>query len=440
MNLFWEYLFGKISSTDKLEKKEAELVSDFQRYSKIEKSLELVEYEKLYKEVKSSDFIENKKILKNRKYKDTEEYRDSLKFKKLHKMNALKTYYAVNSSKELENYLQFRKTEEYNDLGSKKKVKASEKLQAMKNFQRSREYKIYTRFHDSYILKEYEELKELVGKQEFIERNNFWENAKRWETTAEYLKEERFYELSRNHDIIFYLKQEPSRFDAIRTRVLSFNEPFDWNTLASSRWSFGFCYKSPELLKCHSFANEKQANNKGQNVSVENGALKITTEREKIKAPAWHSTKGFINKEFEYSSDVVQSSESFRQKQGVFSAKIRCRGKIHHAFWLGSENKLPHVNIFHFDGKKIRVGNLNKNIVDGISIKGVNPAKYHIYTLRWTDNELVWSINDYEVYRTTSNIPTEAMYLAFNSFIPEKLHGSTGSFEVDWVKVHTFDK
>jgi hypothetical protein len=40
------------------------------------------------------------------------------------------------------------------------------------------------------------------------------------------------------------------------------------------------------------------------------------------------------------------------------------------------------------------------------------------------------------VYRTASNIPTEEMYLAFNSFITEKQRGSNGALEVDWVRVY----
>jgi len=48
-------------------------------------------------------------------------------------------------------------------------------------------------------------------------------------------------------------------------------------------------------------------------------------------------------------------------------------------------------------------------------------------------------INNIEIYRTKNNIPNEAMYLVFNSFIPSKMTGSTGSLEVDWVRVYKID-
>jgi beta-glucanase (GH16 family) len=97
---------------------------------------------------------------------------------------------------------------------------------------------------------------------------------------------------------------------------------------------------------------------------------------------------------------------------------------------------LPNIKIFHYDGKSINVGNANENVFDGVKINGLNPSQYFIYSLIWTKNELIWMINNLEVYRTLSNIPDKDMYLAFNSFISETQHGGTGNIEVDWVRVY----
>lgn len=436
MNLFWKNLFGGITPTAKLENNEAELLKAMHRYEEVEKSVELAEYKILFHEVKSPAFVENKKTLQNRKYKDTEEYRDVSKLKKLESSADIKLYYAVLKSADLEKFIAFKSTPAFENLGDKNKVKESTELQKFKAFEHSKEYKTYTRFHDSYIIKEYEQLKVLTSAPEFKAKNEFWANPHRWQTTPEYVKEQRFYELDKNPDIAFFNKEKPERFTKYRSLEVTFHDEFDWNTLDKSRWNFGFHYKSAKLIGNHSFANEKQANNSGKNVSVENGILKITTKHEKIKATAWDTTKGFIEKEFNYTSDVLQTAGDFKQKGGIFRAKLRCSGNLNHAFWLGTDNKLPHVNIFHFDGKKINIGNANKNLVDGINITGLNPSQYYIYTFKWTEKELVWMINDLEVYRTVSNIPSEEMYMAFNSFIPQKSKGSDGVLEVDWVRVY----
>ncbi|MDD4967897.1 MAG: family 16 glycosylhydrolase [Paludibacter sp.] len=437
MNLFWKILFGGITPTAKLEKDEADLIKAMHRYAEVEKSVELADYKQLFHVVKSAAFQDNKKILKNRKYKDTEEYRNTHKCKKLQNTPAIRLYYQVLESDLLKQYLHFKTTPDYEFLGDKKKVKASETLKKFKHFEHSKDYKKYIRFHDSYIIKEFELLKVKVASSEFKKANDFWANENRWQTTPEYAQQERFYELAKNPDIVFYENEKPQRFEDYLTRKISFQDEFDWNTLDKSRWDFGFHYKSEQLIGNHSFSNEKQANHSGKNVSVEEGVLKLATKHEKVRARAWDTTKGFIEKEFNYTSDVLQTADTFRQKHGMFRAKLRCTGDIQHAFWLGSESKLPHINIFHFNGKSITLGNANKNLVDGIQIKGLNPGQYYIYTLIWSHKELIWMINDLEVYRTASNIPSESMYLAFNSFISQKQKGSAGELEVDWVRTYT---
>jgi hypothetical protein len=436
MNLFWKNLFGVLTPTAKFEAITAELISSMIRYKEVEKSVELEEYKKLLHEVKSASFIENKKTLQNRKYKDTEEFRDTRKFNKLKRISDIELYYQVLKSTELDNFLKFKSSSEYENLGDKKKVKASEKLQHLKRFERSKEYKNYTRFHDSFVIREFEQLKALVNSPEFKKKNEFWANPHRWQTTPEYVKEHRFYELAKNPDISFYLNEKPERFDQIKNRRETFVENFNGNTLDKSRWDFGFHYKNSYQFSNHSFANEKQANNGGKNISVENGILQLATKHEKAKAKAWHPTKGFIEKDFEYTSDVANCAKAFRQRTGTFSVKLRCSGNVNHAFWLGSDGKLPHINIFHFDGKKIKVGNAGKDVIDGIVMKGMKPSQFHIYSLIWTEKELIWKVNNLEVYRTAGNIPKEEMFMVFNSFIPEKKHGSTGLLEIDWIKVY----
>jgi len=437
MNLFWKKLFGGITPTAKLERNEAELIKAMHRYAEVEKSIELVDYKKLFHIVKSANFQDNKKILKNRKYKDTEEYRNTRKCKKLQNTPAIRLYYQVLESEILKQYLHFKTTPDYELLGDTKKVKTSDTLRKFKQFEHSKDYKTYIRFHDSYVIKEFELLKTKVASPEFKKANDFWTNEKRWLITPEFAQQQRYYELAKNPDIVFYENEKPQRFERFKALKLSFQDEFDWHVLDKSHWNFGFHYKSERLIGNHSFSNEKQANYSGKNISVAEGILKLVTKHEKVKARAWDFSKGFIEKEFNFTSDVLQTAESFRQEYGVFRAKLRCTGDVQHAFWLGSDSKLPHINIFHFNGKSITLGNINKNIVDGIQIKGINPAQFYIYTLIWSAKELIWMINDLEVYRTASNIPSESMYLAFNSFISQKQKGSTGNLEVDWVRTYT---
>lgn len=435
MNLFWKKLFGQLQSTTRFEQEEEDTLAAMQRYDEVEKSVELAEYRELFHIVKSATFKENKKILQNRRYRDTEESRDWHKLEKLQKNAAIRQYYDTVAGEPLKLFLTFKETPEYELLGNPKEIKISERLKTFKNYERSKEYKNYVRFHNSYVIKELEDLQEKVATPEFQRINEFWANSRRWETTPEYAQEQRFYSLAKNPDIEFFNNETPERFKKYRERKQTFSSEFDYATLPSV-WKAGFHYAAQQLIGNHSFTNEKQANNNGKNTIVENGVLKIFTRHEHTKASAWDVKKGFVEKEFDYTSDVITSAESFRQEYGVFQAKIRCSGNINHVFWLGADTKLPHINIFHFDGRKITVGNANKDMFDKTVVKGISHLLPYIYTLVWSKDELAWYINNLEVYRTHTNIPKEKLYLAFNSFISSKQNGSTGSLEVDWVRVY----
>ena len=438
MNLFWKKRFGGMLSTSKFEKMEEAAVSDMKRYDEIAKSLELEEYRKLFHVVKSSEFKEKKKTLQNRKYQDTEEYRISRKYQKLHTNSSIRQYYETLHSERLNTFLDFKSTPEYEELGDKKKVKASEKLQKLKDFENSKEYKNYIRYHDSFIIRDYEELKKKIANPEFVKSNQFWADQHRWKTVPEHAVEQRYYELAKNPDIIFYENEKPARFEKYRKLSPAFIEDFDWYTLDKSRWAYGFHASNEQLIGNYSFDNEHQANSGGKNVSVVHGTFTLETKHEKSISRAWNPTKGFYEKEFDYTSDVVQTADEFRQTYGIFKAKIRCTGRAHHAFWLSNNSKLPHINIFHYDGKAITMGNAHQNVMDEVRITGLKHSSFYIYTLEWTPKELIWYINDLEVHRTTSNVPKENLYLGFNSFLPNKEKPSTGKLEVDWVKVLTF--
>lgn len=249
-------------------------------------------------------------------------------------------------------------------------------------------------------------------------------------------QKQRLSELKRHPDVAFFLKNQSKKNGPVRDAYLTFSDDFYQQKPDESRWNSGFYFRNEKLIRNYSFHNEKQANNAGNNTFVNAGVLHIQTRREAMKSLAWHPVNGFTEKQFAYTSDVLQSAMHFRQEGGIFKAKIRCSGNIHHAFWLGTEKKEPHINIFHFNGAEIQLGFMNRQQGDGIIIKGINPAKYYIYSLEWTKDELIWYINNLIVFRAKNNVPKEQMFLVFNSFISDKMTGEEGLLEVDWVRVY----
>lgn len=441
MNLFWKKLFGGISSTTKVESKHKKLIEDYHRFLNVEGSKELEEYKILFEKVKSSDFKENKKTLQTRKYKDTQWYRDTTKFEKLSKDSDLKKYHELLKSTELEKFLRFKDSKDYTLLGKPEEVKKNAELAEYKKYEKSADYQLYTRFHGSYILKENDELKNKISAAEFQKENEFWKNDKRWETTDACRMELRYFDLCANTDIKFYNSINAAKFTGFNKYSVCFKDQFNWNSMNASKWSYGFHQASPELKDCYSYSNELQANNKGNNISVADGVLCISTKEEKTKAMAWDTKKGFVEKEFDYTSDVIHARNAVCQTGGVFRAKMRFTGSrdITHAFWLAGDNNTPHINICKCNGKELEVGIHWKSKFEtkyvSNTITGLNFCNFFVYTLEWTDKYIAWHINDLEVFRTTDFIPTEKMIPMFSSFIDANKKGGTGSLEVDYMEV-----
>lgn len=441
MNLYWKRLFGKITPTARLEAQYQQSIADAQRYRQICGSPELAEYNELFNKIKSPEFKENKRTLISRKYKDTQWYRDMTKFTKLEHNAGLQLYYRVLESPELKEYLEFKQKPEYTKLGQPKEVKASEELSRLKRFEQSKEYKTYTRFHNSYILREYTELKEKVSTQDFKQNNDFWANRNRWQTTSEYKMEQRFYELDKSDDICFYNRYKNSKTSNLFQNYHKlFEDGFDGNTLKTDKWAHGFAYNTPVKLRNHSFANEKQANS-DKNAVVTNGILRISTKSEQTDAIAWHPEKGFVQKNYEFTSDAVNCRNAVFTKGGIFQAKMRIFGsdQVNHAFWLQGDNKNVLVKVASFTGGVLEVG-LHCKHGNGIQntttrITGLKFNEFYIYTVQWTDKEIIWYVNNYEVLRTSADIPAEPMAPVFNSYIPEDRKGGTANFDIAFVRV-----
>lgn len=435
MNLFFKKLTGQLHSTERLERHIMAEEERIARYRQVEKSPELKEYLELKKIVESKEFKQKKYNWMHTKYKSTPTYAIIREYKELLHDRKLQMYLEMENSQRLKEFLEFRQSENYIKLQSKKEVRNSLELKQMAAFEKSKEYKSYLTYRDSKLPARFKALVAEVATDEFKQQHAFWSNPSRWKTTEEYQQEARYKRLSAMTDIIFYLKQDKAEIERLEEWKTVFEDEFDWVKLSESKWRAGFAYDNPKLLKVHSFANEQAANNGGKNVGTVDGKLHLFTKNEKVSAPAWDVKKGFVNKEFDYTTDIIQTADNFRQQGGLFMAKIRVEGRIHHALWLGTGKKLPMVNLFHFNGKHITVGNYDDKRFDGEVIRGIAPGLYYIYSLRWTDKELIWYVNNVEVYRTNRNIPKEKLFLAISSFIDEKQRAQEGQINVAWIRV-----
>lgn len=438
MNLFLSKLTGKLLSTEKFEQAIAGKMRDIKRYRAVEQSAELAEYHRLKAIVTEQEFVLNKQNLQKCKYKSTEEYSTQREYLKLLNNKRLQQYFRVRDSKAMKEYNEFLESDDAYLLNDKKAVKKDPTLRKMRDFSKSKEYKIFVQFNGTELPDRFEDLKKEVESDDFKKRNAFWANPHRWETTEEYKLDMRYKTLAKNADIVWFQNIDPQLIEYYESFTTVLEEKFDWKTLDESKWQAGFKYASPQMKSVHSYAEQKQAYTGGKNTKTQGSKLRIITRLESSVASAWDPTKGFVKQKFNYTSDIIQSADSVRVKGGLIMAKIHCTGKLHHAFWLGSEKSASKVSIFHFDGRHIKVGNVDINDKYDSKIRGINPTNDYIYSLRWTKDELIWYVNNIEVYRCTSDVPWEDMYMALSSWIDAKQKGGNGELTVDWIKVYNY--
>lgn len=436
MNLFLSKLTGKLLTTEKFEQSIAQKMRDAKRYREVEQSAELAEYNRLKTIVTDPQFIQNKRDLIKCKYKDTAEYSTHKEYLKMLNNPALQLYMRVKDSKALKEYQEFLDSDEAFLLQDRKAVRKDARLRKMKAYAKSRDYKTFVRFNGTEMPDRFLELKQEVESEDFKKRNAFWSNPHRWETTEEYKQDKRYETLSQNKDILWFLDTDPHQIEYYESFTTLFDEEFKWKTLEDSAWKAGFKYAHKEMKSVHSYVEHKQAYSGGKNTKAQNGKLRIITRLESSIAAAWDTTKGFVKNKFNYTSDIIQSADAFHFKGGLIMAKIRCTGKLHHAFWLGNTQNVSKESIFHFNGKHITVGNIDINDTYRATIRGINHAEFYVYSLMWNKDELIWYVNNKEVFRCTSDVPWVDMYLAFSSWIDAKQKGSNGELVVDWVRVY----
>lgn len=425
-------LKGDTLSTQKFEQRMEQIKNDIQRYRRIEQSQELKEFQDLSKIVETKAFQDNKNYLLHRKYRDTDEYKKMSRYNSLCRSIAVRVYRWATSSEEFRQYIAFTKSGQYADLQDKAAVEASSDLRAYQKTDKSLKAKWYRRSAESEKTREYLHLDAEIHTEEFEKSNAFWANPQRWYTTDESQQDARYTELKNTDDIRFYLSQDAKQI----AEWESYKTLFEDDCEQITAWKSGFYYTNKNLKTDHSYYNELSAYNCGKNAFASNSILSVETKNEEITASAWHPVKGFIPRNFAWTSDVLQTAETFQSAKGLFLAKVRVSGTAYAAVYLATGEKQPIIQMMQWDGKQISAGIRTDKDAASVTIEGLKPAQWYIYGVLITDKEIAWSVNGQEVMRIKNNFGSKSFYPAVAEFLPEGKPAGTGKVEIDWLRVY----
>jgi hypothetical protein len=433
------------------------------RFKEMEGSVKILDFEKLEKFIESPAFREKQKM-KPFTFKDTDEYRKFDEYKTLKKDPEIRSYLKSKTkeeSKKTKSILRFEEldlltksseflakknmrpitfkdSEEYKKLLEYNRLKGSLEIKEFYKFKSSKEYANFLNTDGSARLKRYYELKEYIATPEFKQRKEYLLDKKRFEKTEMFKDIQEYNKLSKSSDIIWYFKiKDSDKFDILKRRELTFSDEFDSEKLDTNKWITNYYWGEKLLKDRYSVESDLQAYTEKENFEIRNSILSINTKPQRITGKVWSSTNGFTQKEFSYTSGLINSGNSFRQKYGVFSAKIKLgNANAKSAFWMLADKITPHIDICKTSSGKVwfdyftAKGNASKT-----SIGSRYSNDFFIYTLEWSSDKLVWKINDTEVFSQTSEVPQEPMYVLLAGGLDKTINGMS-SMEIDWVRVY----
>lgn len=472
---FLNVLFGsKYPSTQKYEEYLIKLKNDYERYIEFKESSLLIRYNELDKEIHTGSFEKKVEELKNLKFKNSPQWRQLDQYNTLKSSSDIKRYLKIVKGdklsrmemikesdlyKEYKELLDFVNSPKFHAAKSKKGFKKSEeylKFQQLKSLkknpeiifynrtERSNDYKTAIALKGSDRLETYFELEGIVQSKEFKEQEAFLKDKKRFQKSKEAELIEEFKLLNKNEEILWFLKMQKEKpFEDYKKWQLTFEEDFDQIKLDANKWMTGYYWGRALMNDNYVPSNEHQFFT-DENIDLRNSMARISVREEKTVGKSWNTSHGFNDREFNFTSGLISTGQSFRQKYGRLEAKIRFDKSypVVNAFWLVGETKSPQIDIFRTTEKN------NKGYQCGIHsdkesrsklIKGsFSNNKFFIYGLNWSADELIWTINGKEVHREVNNIPNESMYLTFCSILPEepKSNNLPASMEIDWIRCY----
>ena len=470
-------LFGQFPKTEEYEKRENDLREEDAKFSQFGESDEYKNFVALKEFAESEEPSKLKKDLLNQKYNGSTEHKQELELKSLRKNKAIRNYLQVKDSENLSFYRvieqsgkparyeelkEFVNTTEYKSQRKAHRKNNSPEFQKeleFINLQKDSELKRYLKLkkwktlHDYFELegsdkiKHYQELEAEVTSASFAERKKYLLSKNKFEQTEAYQKLSEYEALKKSKEIIWFLKLQGSKkFDEVIRWQLTFADEFNSKKLDTNKWLTRYFWGEALIHKGYSLAGDKHAYTDGNNLMLDGTSLKIITKKEQANSLSWDKRYGFFPNSFDFTSGIINTGQSFRQRYGKFEAKVKftTASNIFHAFWLVGDTMLPHIDIFRQNGgKRPSVqGSIFWQSDDKIRkfkapLSGFNfQNSYYILGLEWAPNKLTWKINGITYAETTANIPNAPAYLVFSSGVNgDNVNGQLpAEMNIEWVR------
>lgn len=378
---------------------------------------------KLYRETCDSHLLE--------KYFDLKKYTESEEF--------------INRKKFLEDKNKFEKSETFRKFKRYETLCRDNDVRFFLKYEKSKAYKNYLDTKDRFDLKRYFELKDLTASKEFLDRKAYLEDRRKWEKTDEFAKEQKYLTMKKLPHLIRYFGYLGTNdFDFFKTWEISFEDQFADENVDKSRWITNSFWASKLLGGNYSLQGDLQCFTAGGNIKTGSRGLSLAVRKENRSGIAWNQNAGFVPTDFEYTSDILSTGESFWQREGIFEAKIRFSPvkQIASTFSLIGENNRTLIHLFEEGARNrigiVRAGKDGKPEFEGVSLNNLKKGKYYLFRIHWENNQLNWTINEKEIFSAPADQFKNPVHLNLASVVVYDIPGSQLPvyFDIEWIRCY----
>ncbi|MDR0582035.1 MAG: hypothetical protein LBG31_03625 [Prevotellaceae bacterium] len=385
--------FSAIPSAEAYERKQHLYETMHARYNDIKKSDNFARYNELKAYVQSPEFISELNHIRSLSYRTSKEHLLERRLKEVRRYPEVK---------------KFKKTGEHTE--------------------------------DAYV-QEYIELQNKITSPSFRQHKAYLKNRNRHKESEPYLKLVEFRRLAKSKYIREYFKIQKKYaaiFEEQARWKVTFEDVFHQERL-SPQWDTKPYWGETILSQNYSPNTEEHLLSDGKNLTLSGDALQIIVRREAATGTAWDETKGFIPREFSYTSGMVSTAHHFQMTNGRLEAKISVPDikNIYCAFWLGSEKSRPAISIAHYCNHRLAMGAYTAgNTFSTLKKLTLHHGRCYIFQLERTDKTLTWLLNGKKVFECANPIK-QPLYIAFTAGVLGKTHDHKlpATFEIDYVKL-----
>ncbi len=349
---------------------------------------------------------------------------------------------------ELEGYVNSPNYE--NDMEDIKSLvyKGSPESLVVKRYHELRKYKeikAYTKKgveSDSPLLKEFKQLQQTAHSTAFKQRVVYLKNKQKHKESDAYKQLQEYRQLKKSSVIKEYYRLEKKYktvFQEMDSWTTVLADEFQDGRLNTSRWNTQ-SFWGLKMPMAGYVQNTEYQHTDPACVAVKDHRLCITTHQATQRGMAWDKQFGFMPRQFDYTSGMVNTVDKFEVQYGKIEVKLRFSPvkNIYHAFWLNSSETTPAISVFNYCNHSLETGIYRSSGNDHHSHRiRFNAENFYVIEMEWNEHHISWRLNGKEIAKKANTVNTP-LYLHLASGIIGKIRAEKlpCHFEIDRIKVY----